>query len=124
MYNNHCDTQKNRLYVIFAGKMDVEEIRAACTNVLDEAKQLKPGFGIITDLSEFVPTNEDGRMVIQDTMTSLMEIGVKHVVRVIPVEAAVTGLQWQRSSRTAGYQASQALTLADAEAMMDKLQHV
>jgi acetyl/propionyl-CoA carboxylase alpha subunit len=122
MYKNRADIQKNRLYVLFQGKMDIDEIKAGSINVLDEAKRLKPGFGIISDISGFVPTTEEGRLLIQETMKTLKDMGMKHTVRIVPVEASVVGLQWQRSSRAAGYEARQVPTLAEAEDFLDKLE--
>jgi hypothetical protein len=122
MYSNRADVDKNRLYVLFQGKMDVNEIRAACTNVLDEARRLKPGFGIVSDIGGSAPTNEEGRMIIQETMKALKDLGMKHTVRVIPAEASITGMQWQRTSRSAGYVADQAPTPLEAEALLDKLE--
>ena len=120
MYNNHGDIQKNRLYIVVQGKIEADEIKAACANILVEAKRLKPGFGAISDISSFVPVNEEGRLILQDTMKSLLDMGMKHVVRIVPPGAAVAGMQWQRTSRTVGYEALQAPSLGEAEALMDK----
>jgi hypothetical protein len=49
-------------------------------------------------------------------------MGMKHVVRIVPANATVAAFQWQRTSRSAGYEAHQAPTLAEAEALLDKLE--
>jgi hypothetical protein len=121
MFKNHADASKNRLYVNFFGKMETDEIRKACNNALDETKKLKPGFGIISDISTFVPTSEEGRLEMQGAMKKLKEMGASHVVRIVTAGATVTALQWQRTSRSIGYEADQAPSLPEAEAMMDKI---
>jgi hypothetical protein len=123
MYRNRVDTLKNRMYVMFKDKMEVAEIRAACADILQEAKRLKSGFGIISDIGEFFPATEEGRLVLQETMKTLKkEKGMGQVVRVVKASAQITVNQWQRSSRAAGYQAEQAPSVAEADTLMDQLE--
>jgi hypothetical protein len=122
MYNNHGDIQKNRLYIVVQGKIEADEIKAACSNILDEASHLKPGFGAISDISSFVPLTEEGRLILQNTMKALLDMGMKHVVRIVPPGAAVAGMQWQRTSRSVGYEALQTPSLGEADILLDKLE--
>ncbi len=120
MYNNKSDVGKNRLYVSFKGRMAEDEIKKGAANVIDEARKLKPGFGVISEISEFVPTTEDGRMVMQGCMKSLKEMGMGHVVRV--VKGSIAGNQWQRTSKTVGYTADEVSTMHEAEALLNKME--
>lgn len=122
MYANRADIGKNRLYVTFKGRMEFDEVNKGGANVLQEAKKLKPGFGIISDISEFIPTTEDGRMEMQRVMKTLKDMGLGHVVRIVKGASSVAGYQWQRTSKAAGYTAAEVGTLADAEILLNKLE--
>ncbi len=122
MYKNRADVIKNRLYVTFKGKMELDEIKIACANAHQEARRLRAGFGVISDVSEFFPATEDGRLAMQQTMKTLNEMGMGEVVRIVPSNAQVAGNQWQRTSRAVGYVAHQVPTLAEAEKLLDNLE--
>jgi len=122
MYTNRADITKNRLYVTFKGRMEANDVKSGGANVLLEARKLKSGFGVISDIAEFTPTTEEGRQVMQDTMKRLKEMGVGHVVRIVKEQSSVSGYQWQRTSQAAGYKADQVLTLAEAETLLNKLE--
>ena len=122
MYSNKSDIAKNRLYVTFKGRLEVKEVDAGGTNVIQEARKLKPGFGCISDISEFIPTSEEGRVSMQNTMKALKDMKMGHVVRIVKNLESVAGSQWQRTSHSVGYDAKQVTNVADAEILLDKLE--
>ncbi len=122
MYSNRADVSKNRLYVTFKGRLEVQEVAAGGANVIQEARKLRKGFGIISDITEFIPTTEEGRLSMQNTMKTLNDMGVGHVVRIVKNLESVSGSQWQRTSSAAGYKADQVTNLAQAEALLDQLE--
>lgn len=119
MYQNRTNPGKNRLYVTMKGKLELPEIKTACSDALQKARSIKSGFDTISDISEFIPATEECRLVMQETMKTLKEMGMARVVRIVPASAAVAANQWQRTSRAAGYTADQAPTLEEAEKMLD-----
>jgi len=114
--------QKNRLYCSLRGSMAGSEVKQACDGVLALARQLRPGFGIVSDISTFMATSEDGRLILQTTMQALKGMGLGHAVRIVPAGHKVAANQWQRSSQASGYSAREAPTLAEAERMLDELE--
>lgn len=123
MYKNRYDLKKNRLYISFQGKIDKDEIISGSNEVLGFAKLLRPGFGVISDISEFIPTSEEGRLVMQDSMKTLLEMGMTHVVRVVPQNKKVSGFQWQRTSMSVGYKALEVSAFEEAEKALDEIEH-
>ncbi len=119
MYNNRADIAKNRLYVTFKGRMDVDEVKKGGANVIQEAKKLQPGFGCISDIAEFSPTTEEGRLAMQNVMKTLKDMGIGKVIRI--VANSVSGYQWQRTSKAIGYAADEVGTLAEAELLLDNM---
>jgi hypothetical protein len=121
MYEIRSNLNKNRLYITVRGKLDVNEGKMFVNSALQEAKKLRPGFGTISDISEFIPASEEVRLLVQEGMNSLKSMGVGPVVRVVKQENAVVANQWQRSSRAAGYTADQAASQEEAEKKLDAL---
>jgi methyl-accepting chemotaxis protein len=121
-HDSRIVVEKNRLYVGLRGCMGASEVRLASAEFIQNARQLRPGFGIISDLSTFVPTSEEGRLELQALQKSLKDLGVGHVVRVVPASAKVGAKQLQRSSQAAGYTAMEAPTAAEAERLLDELE--
>jgi hypothetical protein len=121
MYEIRSNAHKNRLYITVKGRLDVNEVKLFVSSALQEAKKLKMGFGVISDISEFSPASEEVRQMMQDGMNSLKNMGIGPVVRVIQAQNAVVSNQWQRSSRTVGYAADQAYSVEEAEKKMDSI---
>ena len=122
MYKNHANLAKNRLYITLKGKADVPELQAWSDNLLAEAKKLKAGFGVISDILECQPTTEDGRQIIQTTQKKAKDLGMGHVVRITQGANAITANQWQRSSRAVGYVAGEAGSVEAADKMIDEME--
>jgi hypothetical protein len=122
MYKNQANLFKNRLYLTLKGKPDVQELQAWSDNLLGEAKKLKNGFGVISDILESQPTTEEGRQIIQTTQRKAKELGMGNVVRITVGANAVTVNQWQRSSRAIGYAALEAGSVAEADKLLDEIE--
>ncbi len=78
---------------------------------------LKPGFTVITDISNLIPLPEEVRAAFQEMMKETLAKGMSKVVRV-PGDAVVTSNQFQRTSRSAGYTAQDVYTVAEAEKLL------
>ena len=50
MYKNNANIAKNRLYLTLKGKTDAGELQDWSDNLVAEAKKLKSGFGVISDI--------------------------------------------------------------------------
>jgi hypothetical protein len=124
MYEIRCSIRKNRLYLTIKGKIDVDEMKLFVNATLQEAKKLQPSFGVVSDISQFIPSNEDVRSMMQNGMNCLKDMGVGRVVCVVQTENTVVANQWQRSSRAAGYVADQAASQEEAEKMLDAVYSV
>ena len=122
MYKNRINLAKNRMVLILQGMTELSELQAWSNDLLSQLKNLKPGFGVISDIMECRPTTERGRLLIQETQRMAKEIGMGHVVRVVKSSNAVTANQWQRSSRLVGYLAAEAGSITEAEKLLDDLE--
>ncbi len=120
MYKNKADIERNRLYITFRGKMDALDIIEGGNNVIQEAKMLKPGFCVISDISQLTPTMIDGRQALKNTMRTLFELGIGKVIRVTGNN--IIQSIWSETSIMAGYTAIEVTTIEEAEELLEKIE--
>jgi hypothetical protein len=113
-----ADLKKNRLYLKLTGFVsDAELVRRSADPILEAAKRLRPGFDIITDLSEFRALTADAAEQSQKTQDALAQLGVGRVVRVSP--SALPRMQLARTSKHV-YTAIDVTTMEEAERLLDE----
>ena len=118
MQTLRVDREKNRLYIVLAGFVDTEEMKTNSDETIAVTKQLKPGFDVITDISNFKPTTPEATKEIERVQASFKAAGVHRGVRVVG-ESAIAGMQFSRTGKHVGYESCNVATLADAEKLLD-----
>jgi hypothetical protein len=112
------DHQKNRLYVKLVGLLGGEEMLEGSRQTIKAMESLKPGFTIITDISECRPLSQEGFQEIRRVAETGLKLGMRISARVVG-PSTITRLQFKRMSREAGYDSYNAASLEEAEAMLD-----
>ena len=119
MFRIHSNPDKNRLYLTMAGHLDAPERQAVTKALMAEAAKLTPGFDVVSDISALHATDEEGFRDILRAKSALKLKGVGHVIRVVKIP--LSRIQFDRVSKTAGYQSEQADSLEEAERRLDAL---
>ena len=115
------DTERNRLYITLNGFFNDEKARQAAEAVEEKIAQMQPGFTIVNDIRGFKPTTPAGAASIQKAQQKAVEIGVRHVVRVVTQEQYnVAQMQFKRKGRTAGLISSEAVSVDEADKILDR----
>ena len=99
---------------------DAEVITAADLTIA-EIKKLKPGFTIINDISHFKAATQAGAENIKRAQVFANERGAKRIIRVVGKDAAasaIAAMQFDRTSKQAGYTADIVATVEDAEKLL------
>lgn len=120
-YRIYADVAKNRLYLILSGFFTDDEVNIAADLTIAEIKKLKPGFTIINDISHFKAATQTGAANIKRAQVFANERGAKRVIRVVGKDAAasaIAAMQFDRTSKQAGYSADIAATVEDAEKLL------
>ena len=112
---------KNRLYMILKNGMDQAEFKEFMEATLREAQNLKPGFSVSTDISEFAFMNDDMVPLLNELLQGLKRLKAGNVVRIINPQAPNVSLQWQRASWKLGYTAEIVTSGLQAEEKLDEL---
>lgn len=114
------DLAKNRLILRLSGTMNLEETIIAVKKVRELTNQLKSGFDIINDISQFMPSDPKVQQEFMETQKYVMSKGAKRVVRV--VGSALGSLQFKRLHKEAGvsYEVVEATTFEAAAKYLDE----
>ncbi len=84
MFTCGVDKAKNLAQIAFSGRVSLEEGRLCAQQVQGLASDLRPGFSLLTDLSELKFMDPGCAADIKGIMDFLNERGIARVVRIIP----------------------------------------
>jgi hypothetical protein len=117
MFQVESDIAKNRLYVRLVGYFEEQDLKAASDAVITEAKKLRTGFDMISDIAQLKPTNANGLKELQRVQQFLKLRGLRRMVRVVGI--VISQVQVERTGTEAGYEGEHAHSRAEAEALLD-----
>ena len=115
-----ADISKNRLYFTIAGQAVKEEMDKLYTDVRFCVADLRPGFDVISDLSECNIGHLSGVPTFRKIMNFLITKEVGDVVRIINVKSLIFKQVLNLSSRICGYKPIYVSTLEEAEEKLEK----
>lgn len=121
MFDVRANIFENTLLVVFKGKVEPPEMKAAGAKVVSSARCFSSGFAMITDIRDLNPLAEDARLTLQESMQSVRGLGMLAEVRIVSSQGAVTANQFQRTSRAVGYSAKEVGSPMEAERVIDSL---
>ena len=121
MYQIRTDIEKNRLYITLTGRITAKESKKAASRVMENLKVLKPGFDVVTDISEFEPVTQKEAEILIQVHKALIESGVNRIVRVIgrELKATVGKIQFERASKLTKVVARNFDLVEDADLYLD-----
>jgi hypothetical protein len=119
MYTIEANTRKNRLYVTLHGFFEYNEMKECTDKTINESKKLKPGYDVITDISQFKAVGKETLPEIRRGQVHFLLSGVRHAMRVRG-GAILTSIQFARTGKTVNYVPATVATMADAERYLDR----
>ena len=118
MFSVEADIQKNRLYCKMVGYFDYKEMKDCTDKTILEVKKLKPGFDVITDLSEFKPVGQDTVEEVARGQAYLKKAGVRYAIRV-EGKSKLTSMQFSRMGKNTDYIPDIVASMEEAEKLLD-----
>ncbi|MCJ7813620.1 hypothetical protein MUP95_09935 [bacterium] len=82
-------------------------------------KELKSGFTVISDISKYTISSPEAAEQITVGGKNFIDHGMKRLIRVVG-ESALSQMQFNRTSKVAGYQAHTVASLEEAEKLLEK----
>lgn len=118
MFTIRPDYNKNRIYVQVKGMIEKEEAKSAADQVIEQMEKMKPGFDIITDISEFKTSPQESTVELARAQENAVRLNANRIVRVIGGQP-IGQLQFERISKTTGTKAALASSVEEAEKFLD-----
>src|SRR5687767_14816465 len=78
-----ADIATNRVYVTLAGFSGDEEMEQHVSRVASEVRRLKPGFVMISDISQMKSATARGTRALQDVMVLYKKLGISRIIRIV-----------------------------------------
>ena len=108
------DLAANRVYVTLRGFSNDQEMKEHVDRVSAEVRKLKPGFVMISDISQMKPATPTGTAMLQDIMQLYKKQGIARIIRIVGEDVIAKG-QFNRVSREVGIPVDYVKSLAEAE---------
>ena len=120
MYTIHADTLKNRLYVTLVGFFTLEEMQSCGNETIEATKKLRPGYDVITDITQFKPGPPEIAKDIERVQAHFRKSGARQGVRIVGA-SVLSGMQFRRTGAQAEYNSVNVASIEDAEELLSKL---
>ena len=119
MYTVRADTVKNRLYVTLVGFFSVEEIKRCGDETIEATKKLRPGYDVVTDITQFKPGVPEVAHDIERVQAHFRKSGARQGVRIVGGNV-VSGIQFKRTGAHAEYNSVNVPSLEAAEELLSR----
>ena len=96
-----ADLGANRVYVTLKGFSSDEEMAQHVARTAAEVRRVKPGFVMISDISQMKPATPNGTKMLQDIMQLYVKQGIAKLVRIVGDDVIAKG-QFNRLAKEAG----------------------
>jgi hypothetical protein len=114
------DIIKNRIYMVMEGSHDLDEALRLKEAYREATKVLKPGFTVLSDVSQYIPASDEVQRIHAEVARIAMQAGVGKVARVIG-KKPLGGMQIKRITKNSGgYESRNFVTREEAEDYLDE----
>ncbi len=117
MFKVVADVARNRLCITLGGHLTTAEVKQVVETIFVEVGKLRPGFDLINNIADALPTDEYGTKELMRMQRHLMSLGMRRVIRVTRI--LLTELQFERISKQAGYHSIVVSSVEKAERLLD-----
>ena len=118
MHQVTVDKTKNRIVMQLKGFVNDDEMIKTVSEVKRGIDSLKPNFDVINDISDFKPASQVARELIKEVQVYAVSKKLARVVRV--TGNVICKIQFDRSSKEAGYVAITVNSIEEAYIYLDK----
>ena len=112
------DLQKNLLYVWFSGHIDEQEAARLGKEFVQALQKLRPGFILISDLSDAVPASPQAMESLKHSQLAIAEYGAKKVIRIIGNIVGTAQVKRMQRESGADYDVVQVTSVEEAERLL------
>jgi anti-anti-sigma regulatory factor len=113
-----ADVGKNRLFIRIEGRIDDAEVRSFADAIIKEMDRLRPGFDVVSDLTQAEPLGPEGSAQLKRVVEAQRERKYGRAVRIVGRSAQVA-LQFSRDTKDLNHEPYLAFSLEEAERLLD-----
>jgi hypothetical protein len=117
MYSIRVDVDRNRLYITLVGFFSLAEIKKCGDETIEATKHLRPGYDVITDITQFKAGTADVAADIERVQTHFRRSGARQGVRIVGSNA-LSGMQFRRTGTTAEFNSVNVKSSEEAEKIL------
>jgi len=118
MYAIRVNTVRNRLYVTLVGYFSFEEIKKCGDETIEATKQLRPGYDVVTDITQYKAGSPEVAKDIERVQAHFRKSGARQGVRIVGGNT-VSGMQFRRTGTNAEYNSINVPNLEEAEKLLN-----
>ncbi len=82
MHRVDANYKKNRLYFHLSGNIDKRESKSVLDSMIRSLEYLKPGFDIISDITDYTPLSRSADITISSLFKTIKEHGVRKTIKI------------------------------------------
>jgi anti-anti-sigma regulatory factor len=112
------DVGKNRIFLCVQGRVDDAEAKSIADSIIKEMERLRPGFDIVTDLTNAEPLGPEGVNQFKRLLEAHRAKKAGRAVRIVGRSAKVA-LQFARTSKELQHEPYLCFSRAEAERWLD-----
>jgi hypothetical protein len=113
-----ADVAKNRLFIRIEGRVDDGEVRSFADAIIKEMERLRPGFDVVSDLTQAEPLGPVGSAQLKRVVEAQRERKYGRAVRIVGRSAKVA-LQFARDTKELNHEPYLAFSREEAERLLD-----
>jgi hypothetical protein len=115
------NVKKRRMYIDLYGAISLAEVQQVARAIAVETGKLGPWFDVVTDISSCRVGGSDIAASLRGIQEQLAARGMRYAVRVVGESIRTMLMMWRLPDR-ADYSAETAVSVAEADAILDELQ--
>ena len=119
-----ADLAKNRLYIILKGTITNSDIEKIYTDIRFGVADLKPGFNVITDMTEAKIAQLSGVSTFKKISDFLLENKVGTVIRIIDNPGIIAKQLIRLTEKIQGYRPLYLKSRAEADRLLDEAEQL
>lgn len=120
MFQIRINYKRNALLNVMSGRIDAEEAKSIVKKFQEGVTRLKPGFAVITDITDFVPTTEEVRTILRDATRYAVKHGLGRTVRIVSdnLTSNIGSIQFNRTEKKLGCMSEVVNSMAEAKKVL------
>jgi hypothetical protein len=112
-----ADSVRNRLTIRLSGFSTDAEMEQHVKRVIAELPKLRPGFVMVSDITDLKTTTQGGALALREAMHAYKRHGIARIVRIVG-EDVMAKMQLQRLTQEAGIPVNYVASHAAAEELL------